>query len=206
MLPTLECSALYGKCDFNEPWDGPNNIKLLDQMPPIFRCCKRDAPANLTPYKLIVDKGTPFEGGQTLGYSDIRDGSSNTFAVVEDLNNPVPWTKPEDLTIEQAITLWGGRGSGELAHVESHAFFTRQFAPSVSLLDGSTHMLGPQRDPDMIRNFCTHDDGRVVDIEEFKGSTTVVRWDRYVALFAYVILLMVPGLVVLKRKIASRYR
>ncbi len=204
ILPFVEEQALYEKYDFDEPWDGPNNIKLLDQMPGSFSCCMRDAPANLTPYKLVVDKGTPFEVGKTLSYADIRDGNSNTFAVIEDMENPVPWTKPEDLTIEQAITLLGGRGSGNVVHVENDMFSSREFGPSVSLLDGSTHMIGARRDPETIRNFCTRDDGRSDELETLKGSIKVVRWDRYVALFAYVILLLVPGLVALKRTIASR--
>ena len=100
MLPCIGEDALYSKYDFDEPWDGANNIKLLNQMPAIFSCRVSNPPANLTPYKLVVDKGTPFEGGQALSYGDINDGSSNTFAIVEDLKNPIPWTKPEDLTIE----------------------------------------------------------------------------------------------------------
>ena len=206
MLPNLEEAALYATYDFDEPWDGPNNIKLLDQMPPIFACSKRDAPANLTPYKLVVGKGTPFEEGKPLSNADVQDGASNTFAVIEDMGNPVPWTKPEDLTIEQAITLLGGRGAGNVAHVENYTFSTREYGPSVSLLDGSTHMLGPRRDPDTIRDFCTRNDGRTVDLEMLKGSITVVRWDRYAALMAYIILLIAPGLVALKRTIAVRFQ
>ena len=36
ILPYLEQNELYKRYNFDEPWDGPNNRKLLDQMPAIF--------------------------------------------------------------------------------------------------------------------------------------------------------------------------
>ena len=206
ILPNIEQSALHRKYDFDEPWDGPNNIKLLDQMPQIYACCTKDSPANSTPYKLVVDKGTPFEGGQTIGYGDILDGSSNTFAVVEDLRNPVPWTKPEDLTIEQAVALLAHRKRSDTSRV-SHSMFTSTISgPAVSLVDGSTHSVRPHVNPDVIRNYCIRNDGQVVDIDMFRGPLRVARWNCYIALVVYSILLMVPGLVALKRTLSSRFQ
>src|SRR5262245_42706847 len=33
ILPFMECDPLYREYRFNEPWDGPNNRKLLAKMP-----------------------------------------------------------------------------------------------------------------------------------------------------------------------------
>ncbi len=33
IMPFMEQSTLYNQYDFSEPWNGPNNIKLLDSMP-----------------------------------------------------------------------------------------------------------------------------------------------------------------------------
>jgi len=38
ILPYLDRADLYGRYSFDEPWDGPNNIKLLDEMPRVFAC------------------------------------------------------------------------------------------------------------------------------------------------------------------------
>ena len=206
MLPNIGEDALYAKYDFDEPWDGPNNIKLLDQMPEGLSCRISDPPANLTPYKLVVDKGTPFEGGQTSSYGDIKDGSSNTIAVVEDLKNPVPWTKPEDLTIEQAVALLSSRELKNVPHVTQTHFTSKLYGPAVSSFDGSTHSIRPRANPTVIRNLCTHGDGKVVNIYLIDGPFTLVRGNRNIAWFVYVILLIAPGLVALKRKIASRHR
>ena len=36
ILPFLDEQALYDKYDFDEPWNGPNNSKLADSMPPVY--------------------------------------------------------------------------------------------------------------------------------------------------------------------------
>ena len=38
ILPYLDRADLYERYRFDEPWDGPNNIKLLDEMPRVFAC------------------------------------------------------------------------------------------------------------------------------------------------------------------------
>ena len=41
ILPFLEQQSLYEQYDFREPWDGPNNIQLLGNMPDVFSCPSR---------------------------------------------------------------------------------------------------------------------------------------------------------------------
>ena len=209
ILPLIEQSALYAKYDFNEPWDGPNNIKLVDQMPPSYACpCKSQK--GLTPYKLVVDKDTPFEAGMKLSYADLPDGSFNTFAIVEDLGDPVPWTKPEDLTIEQTVAVLTSHGVGFETHSRHEQFSSNLAVASISFLDGSTFIVGPDVEPDVIRDLCTRNDQRAVDRDALiNSSITVVRWDRYITLIVYIILLMVPGLIALRvgrSKMVSKIR
>lgn len=38
ILPYIGEDALYNTYKFDEPWDGPNNIKLLNQIPRLYAC------------------------------------------------------------------------------------------------------------------------------------------------------------------------
>lgn len=107
IIPYLEdrdaFEEVYNKYKFDEPWDGPNNKKLLDKMPAVFRSPAGDAKSTDTLYFAITGKGTVFDRTEGTKISEIPDGSSNTIAVVEsakvvdDKTVAVPWLKPEDI-------------------------------------------------------------------------------------------------------------
>ena len=100
ILPYIEQSALYNLYDFSEPWDGPNNVKLLNSMPPSFACPSRFSnPTNLTSYVAVTGPGTIFPGPSSTKLDDVIDGTSNTLMVVEVDNVKVPWTAPIDLDV-----------------------------------------------------------------------------------------------------------
>ena len=198
ILPFIEEQALYNRYRFDEPWDGPSNIKLLNQMPNIYACpMHRDHP-DRTPYKLVVDEGTLFDGGQRRTFADIIDGASKTFGVIEDTRNPVPWTKPEDLTIQQAVDALSNQNPRHVAHILHRQFSTLLLGSSVAFMDGSSQMLGPKVSTADLRSCCLIADGRIVDIQNLGDSIKVVHYGRYVALAIYIILLLVPGFVRLR--------
>ena len=69
ILPFLEQQALYDQYDFGEPWDGPNNIKLLGKMPPFFRCPSSSpgpAASTATSFVVITGPGTMFPGAESI--------------------------------------------------------------------------------------------------------------------------------------------
>jgi prepilin-type processing-associated H-X9-DG protein len=101
ILPYLEQSPLYNRYDFAEPWDGPNNIKLLNLMPTIFACPSRfSSPTNLTSYVVITGPGTMFPGSGSVKMADVTDGLADTLMLVEVANVDIPWTAPQDLDID----------------------------------------------------------------------------------------------------------
>ena len=100
LLPFLGAADLYQQYNMNEPWDGPNNKKLLDRMPAVFRSPYDDPKSTSTAYAVLVGKGTIFEpSGKGIKISDITDGTSNTILVVEARRN-CPWMKPEDIPFD----------------------------------------------------------------------------------------------------------
>jgi hypothetical protein len=100
LLPFMEQAPLYNQYNITEPWDGPNNIKLLNSMPSYLACPSRFShPTTLTSYVAITGPGTMFPGAGSVKFADITDGLSNTLMVVEVANLKVPWMAPLDLDI-----------------------------------------------------------------------------------------------------------
>jgi hypothetical protein len=100
LLPFLGAADVFQQYKMDEPWDGPNNKKLLDRMPAVFRSPYDDPKSMSTAYAVLVGKGTIFEPrSKGIKISEIMDGTSNTLLVVEARRN-CPWTKPEDIPFD----------------------------------------------------------------------------------------------------------
>ena len=123
ILPYLECDPLYQEYRFDEPWDGPNNRKLLSKMPVIFACPSRpraakadllatisfgllacdshpvSAPDGNTSYAAVLGQDCAFRGTVAVTIKDFIDGTSNTVLIGESNRTKIPWTKPEDIDI-----------------------------------------------------------------------------------------------------------
>ena len=98
LLPYLGYGDLFQEFHLDEPWNSPNNLPLLSQMPDIFR--SRDLPANSTSTGFQrIDSSDAYHidgsGGPKLSWN--TDGLNTTILVLEtSANNAVPWTAPND--------------------------------------------------------------------------------------------------------------
>ncbi len=102
ILPELGLNELYARYRFDEPWDGPNNAKLIAEMPPIFGCPSDSSrPVGATSYSAIVGVETMWPEQFASTMDMITDGTSSTLMVVESRDLHVPWTEPRDLTVDQ---------------------------------------------------------------------------------------------------------
>ncbi|PQO32122.1 DUF1559 domain-containing protein [Bremerella cremea] len=105
LLPELERTDLFNQYDFNQPWDSPHNLKLVDKMPHCFASpFWQDEEANrkgLTPYRTIwsgEDNAT-----ERLGDWGEMFSPENRPIVIQDFANPVPWTKPDGIMLDQIL-------------------------------------------------------------------------------------------------------
>jgi type II secretory pathway pseudopilin PulG len=98
VLPFLEEEALYKQYHLDEPWDGPNNRKLLEKIPAVFRSPTESARSKSTnaSYFVLAGPGTIFDGNKGTAFKEITDGLANTILLVE-AKRDIPWTKPEDI-------------------------------------------------------------------------------------------------------------
>ena len=98
ILPYLDQQAgLYRRFHLDEPWDGPNNMALLYQMPEVYMC--PEVPVRQkTVYQALIGPGTLFPGDRALRIYDVTAGTSRTTAVVEGPTS-VNWSAPEEIDV-----------------------------------------------------------------------------------------------------------
>ena len=149
ILPYIGEQKLYDQLHLDEDWDSPHNLKLLDQMPAVFRDPNAKADTTETPYLAIVGPKTVI-GNQPIGLRDVLDGTSNTIMVVE-TKTMVPWTKPEDLTFDVNGKL------PELLPIYEGGF-------NALVADGSVKFIKSDTDEKTLRAFFTRDGNENVRI------------------------------------------
>ena len=103
ILPYIEQRSLYDAYDFAEPWNGPNNSKLINRMPPIYGSPSEDESPTFTNMVAVTGAGTAFPNGASTCLADFVDGPENTILLTEIVNSRVPWLQPRDINIHQGI-------------------------------------------------------------------------------------------------------
>jgi len=106
LLPFVEGQELFQQYRFDEPWDGPNNIKLLDKLPDVYRSrlAKPDQPVGHTNYQGFTGPHTALSDSDGVAIKSFLDGTSNTILIVESATS-VAWTEPEDIPFEMSGTV-----------------------------------------------------------------------------------------------------
>jgi prepilin-type processing-associated H-X9-DG protein len=149
ILPFLEQDALYNEYNFSEPWDGPNNSRLLARMPAVYRCpsSASSGPNTNTTYAGPFGEQCIFRGSDPVAFKDITDGTSNTLMVGEVANSSIPWMKPEDIDVKRfpSIGAAGGFGSD---HAGGAQFL---------MADGSVHFLSTATTAQTLQALFTRD-------------------------------------------------
>ncbi|MGQ0636366.1 MAG: DUF1559 family PulG-like putative transporter [Planctomycetaceae bacterium] len=149
ILPYIGEGGLYGQYRFDEPWDGPNNSRLLARMPVVYACPSHSASGGPQPFNTayagVFGPAAVFKGADVVRFPDIIDGTSNTLLVGEVGDTAIPWMKPEDIdvTAHPAINSPGGFGSHHLGGA--------QFA----MCDGSVRFISQSINPQTLSALFT---------------------------------------------------
>ncbi len=95
LLPYLDEKELHGEYKFDEPWDGPNNVKLADRMPDVFRCDPESSEPK-TSFVAVIGPLTLWTGKEGAKREDITDEKKQTVLVMESPGTSVSWMSPDD--------------------------------------------------------------------------------------------------------------
>ncbi|MHC2067447.1 DUF1559 domain-containing protein [Bremerella sp. T1] len=165
MLPFVEQQNLYEQFHLDEPWDSEHNMKLVEQMPDVYRNPQSTAPEGYTTYLLPVGENMAFtlnpgptpEGQQItkgLGFRNFTDGLSNTAMCVEvNDDHAVPWTKPSDLEVD-LMNVKKGLGASQ-----PNGFLG-------GFCDGSVRFFSRNVDENFLKNWFQRNDGNVTQFPE----------------------------------------
>lgn len=167
ILPYVEHENLYNRFRLDEPWDSPQNLALLSEMPRVYASPPNlPATARVQPfctfYQVFTGKGTAFDGSEGLRIpDDFPDGTANTLLVTE-AGEAAPWTKPADLAYEadRPLPPLGGVFTGE----SRFSLFgsRRRKGIMMALADGSIHFEPPKASTETdLRNAIIRNDGKI---------------------------------------------
>ena len=151
LLPFLEANDVYKEYRFDEPWDGPNNRKLIPRMPALFACPDHDEaqPGHFTSYFVLTGPDTLFpDRKEGVQIHEVTDGTSNTIMVIE-ARRETPWTKPEDIPYDKDKPF---PATGVLHPGGFNAAFT----------DGAVKFLSRSIDPTVLKALVTRAGGEVI--------------------------------------------
>jgi prepilin-type processing-associated H-X9-DG protein len=103
ILPFLGHRPLYDRYDFNQPWNGLDNLALAGKMPEVYRCPDDSTGrSSATSYLMIVGPGTVSTLTAPPRLGDIPDGAANTLMLVEMMNSGIDWLEPRDLEVDES--------------------------------------------------------------------------------------------------------
>jgi serine/threonine protein kinase len=155
ILPYIEEDILYKEFKLDEPWDSPNNIKLIERMPKQYAVEGKSAgPPGTTHYQAVVGTGLAWEpqppGAQSvrrgLTLTAFTDGTANTILVAE-VADPVVWSKPDDATFD-------GKRQPRFGGVVKDGF-------NVAMTDGSILFVRDTAKPEDLRAALTRNGGEI---------------------------------------------
>jgi prepilin-type processing-associated H-X9-DG protein len=104
ILPYFDSSLLYNSYNLSVAWDHPSNATAISSRMYVYSCPSdaiEPGKENFTSYLMVTGSGTfydPQRGAITL-WSNIRDGTSSTIAVVHSTRQ-VHWASPADLVVD----------------------------------------------------------------------------------------------------------
>jgi hypothetical protein len=156
---------LYAQYDFREPWDGPSNKKLSNQMPVWYKCpnSRDDSGTSRTSYVVLVGKSTLFPGHKCSRLADVKDRFAETILLVEAHGINVHWMEPRDWEVDDV----------DLAVGEAHEMKLSSYdrpGPAICCLDMGYFRLKRAAPVEQLKAMSTIAGGETVDLASVRAE------------------------------------
>jgi hypothetical protein len=194
ILPQLGYHDLYERYRFDEPWNGPDNMALLREMPAVYaRSGREDDRGEETSYLAIEDSRTAQLGAGPRNLPEISSGTQHLL-VVEYEGRSVPWTSPNDITEDEARQVLTRLPAFPTGHWD-RGFFTSKCRGRVAgMSDGNSRWLSAPS-PDEIEGMVQFRDARGSaehDRQLHTRSWLVIHVWNIVRLVVFVVVVLLP--------------
>jgi prepilin-type processing-associated H-X9-DG protein len=163
ILPFAEQKSLYDRYRFDEPWDGPNNILLVSEMPDLYGCpaASMNRSRGITNYLAVVGPHAAWLGETPRSLSHFADGTENTLLIVESHGSGVCWMQPTDLDADVMSKRINPPASAGISSPHTHP---GRPSSHVAFADGSVRWLDENSTPHQIQALLTIDGGEKVNL------------------------------------------
>jgi hypothetical protein len=192
ILPYIESSPLYQQYNFNEPWDGPNNKKLLAARPTWLACpSDHDAyrsSATCTSYVAVVGANAAWTGGKPKKVADLGP-TSNTIMLAEVTGASIAWTEPRDFNIDLPQTSPQVVTASSKHPAESDFFhYAGKNGVQVALGDASIRLLpGELLDATKYPNLFRVGGFKEKDVDDAYSASRPIHWPNCAALAVWIL-------------------
>jgi len=162
LLPFLDQKELYSSYNFSQPWDGPNNRRLIETMPEVYSWPENRANDDTTTgYVVVVGEGTAFPGCRSIRAEDILPSArKETIMVVQCADSGIAWTEPRDLFLDEMSFKINDPANVPSIRSQDDA------GANVLFVYGTTERLGRDVGPSRLRNLL------VIDSSEQKSGNS----------------------------------
>jgi hypothetical protein len=157
-------TSLYARYKFNEPWNGPNNSKLLHQMPKIFHMPSETESTSVTNLVVVVGPGTAFPGCKSTRKGDFVDGLDRTILATEIAHSDIKWLEPRDLEVDTMSFAINDPSKPSISSSRSRGPYV-VFADSIH-----TRLIDPSLSPEALRALTTIAGQDKIDAVENLGN------------------------------------
>ena len=192
ILPHIGEAKLFARYRMDEPWDGPNNLKLLAEMPAMYGCPSQDT-TDRCHYCAVLGEDTAWQVNEPVSAGDFSVGAGNTLMICETLHG-VPWTKPEDTDpkkfFDEVMKAGLKRTSG--GHLAETPYLVSGRYAIVGFADGRNDLIKLPVSVESMKAMASRHEEYDSEIPNALSFPPLVKWDRIIACVVWGVLCFLP--------------